>query len=144
MAKKQAILMRGIKILFMVIFLSGLTGGCATIPPSRRGAKKRITNDVLTFRDLQQIDLDKDGEKEIVAIYMTGANSSGVKVIKFSGERGNVIFERIFDTPDTRFEMMEAIPTIIVEEKVQVPGCGRTRLKSIYSWDGKAFVLELE
>ena len=148
MVKKQVILAREIKILFIIIFLLGLGGGCSTVskkaslPAVKQEPQKRITDDVRNFLDLQQIDLDKDGEKEIIAIYATGVNSSGVKVIKFDKDRGNVIFERIFNTPNTKFEMKKGIPTIIVEETVQATGCTGGRLKNIYCWDGKAFILE--
>ncbi len=139
MVKKQVILTREIKILFIIIFLLGLGGGCSTTPPHKKETKKGMMDDVLFFRDLQQVDLDKDGEKEIIAIYATGVNSSGVKVIKFDKDRGNVIFERIFNTPNTKFEMKKGIPVIKFEEIGRVAG---RRVKGAYCWDGKAFVLE--
>jgi hypothetical protein len=143
MVKKQVILMRAIKILFIGMLLVGFGGGCSTVskkialPAAKQG--HRITDGVLNFIDLQQIDLDKDGEKEIVAIYAGSVNSSGVKVIKFSKGKGNIIFERIFNTPNTKFEMKNGIPTITFEEIGQVAGC---RVKGAYYWDGKTFILE--
>jgi hypothetical protein len=145
MVKKQVILEREIKILFIIIFLLGLGGGCSTVskkaslPAIKQEPQKRIMDDVLFFRELQQIDLDKDGTKEIIAIYATGVNSSGVKVIKFDKDRGNIIFKRIFNTPNTKFEMKKGIPVIKFEEIGQVAG---RRVKGAYCWDGKAFILE--
>lgn len=138
MVKKQVIIMRGIKILFVLVL--SLLSGCVT-PSSapKTQAKKGVLDDVLTFRDLQQVDLDKDGIKEIVAIYATGINSSGVKVIKFHNDIGDVIFGRIFNTTDVKFAMNDNVPTLIVERTVQARGCAGSRLKSIYHWDGKAF-----
>lgn len=139
MVKKEVILARQIKNLFIIIFLLGLAGGCSTAAPHKKEAKKRFTDDVLFFVDLQEIDLDKDGTKEIIAIYATGVNSSGVKVIKFDKGRGNIIFTRIFNTPNTKFEMRKGIPVIKFEETGQAPG---RRVKGAYRWDGKAFVMQ--
>jgi len=128
------------KILFVSILL--LLSGCITpsgapMPQARRGA----LDDVLVFRDLQQLDLDNDGIKDIVAIYAVSADSSGVKVIKFDNSKGNVIFERVFDTPNLKFAMKDNAPILITEQKVEIAGCINGRLKSIYRWDGKAFKL---
>ena len=139
MARKEVIFAREIRILFIIIFLLGLAGGCSTTPPHKKEAKKGFMDDVSSFLDLQEIDLDKDGTKEIIAIYATGVNSSGVKVIKFDKEGGNIIFERIFNTPNTKFEMRKGIPVIKFEETGQAAG---RRVKGAYRWDGKAFVLE--
>jgi len=139
MIEKQVIFIRGIRVLFIIIFLLGLSGGCSTIPPNKEEPKKKITDGVVFFRDLRQIDLDKDGEKEIIAIYAASLNSSGVKVIKFDKGRGNVIFERVFNTPNTGFEMKKGIPIITFEEIDQVAG---SRFNGAYRWDGEAFILE--
>lgn len=149
---------RGLKarvpIWFLMLFL---LGGCVpahkvvslkavspeVVSPTmvtRQETMKKIMDDVLVFLDLQQIDLDKDGEKEIVAIYTTGVNSTGVKVIKFSRDIGSIIFERIFSTPNTKFEVKKGIPTLIVYESNYVRGF--SRLRKVYRWDGKSFKLE--
>jgi len=136
MAKIQISGIFGARVLFVLIlfFLSG----CATA--TKPQAKKRFLDDVLVFRYLEQVDLDRDGVKEIIAIYATGNNSSGVKVIKFHNDKGDVVFQRIFNTPDVKLLMKKNIPTLIVEESVQVAaGCRGGRIKSVYRWDGKAF-----
>lgn len=128
------------KILFVSILI--LLSGCITpsrvpMPQARKGA----LDDVLVFSDLQQVDLDNDGIKDIVAIYAISADSSGVKVIKFHNSKGDVIFERVFDTPNLKFAMKDNVPVLIAEQKVEIAGCMNGRLKSIYRWDGKAFKL---
>lgn len=128
------------KILFVLILF--LLSGCATPPKApmpKPQVKKGVLDGVLVFHHLEQIDLDNDGAKEIVAIYTTGINASGVKVIKFHNDTGDVIFERIFATPDVKFAMQGNMPTIITEETAQAAGCTRRVLKSIYRWDGKGF-----
>jgi len=127
--------MRRIEILFALILF--LLSGCVTTSKAPESeVKKGVLDDVLVFRDLEQIDLDKDGVKEIVAIYATGINSTGVKVIKFHNDKGDVIFEHIFNTPSVKFAIKDNIPTLMVEETIQTTG---SKLKSIYHWDGKAF-----
>lgn len=128
------------KILFVSMLF--LFAGCVTpsrgpMPQARRGPLA----DVLVFRDLQQVDLDNDGIKDIVAIYATSADSSGVKVIRFHNSKGDVVFERVFDTPSVKFAMKDNVPTLIAEQTVEIAGCMSGRLKSIYYWDGKGFKL---
>lgn len=136
MFKKQVILIRGIKILFVLVLFS--LSGCVT--PSKAPkpeANKRVLDDVLVFRDLPQVDLYNKGTKDIVAIYSTYVNSSGVKVIKFDKDKGSVVFEHVFNSPPSvKFVMEGNIPTLIVEETILATG---RKLKSIYRWDGKAF-----
>src|SRR3989338_488434 len=86
--------------LFMTAFI---LSGCATTGKTgvstQGGVKKMaISEDVLVFRDLQQIDLDAYGKKEIVAVYTTSSNSTGVKVIKVNErEKGIIVFEKKFE-----------------------------------------------
>ncbi len=119
------------EVLFVVIF--SLLSGCAT--PPKQQPKKRILEDVLVFRDLQQVDLDNDGTKEIVAIYATSNNSTGVKVIKLFDDNGNVVFERIFSTPDVKFWMKNKVGLLSVDSKSEPYG---RKIRSVYRWDSKA------
>lgn len=140
MAERQIKAVFITKILFVSILF--LLSGCIT--PSKAPmpqARRRAMDDVLVFRDLQQIDLDNDGIKDIVAIYAVSSDSSGVKVIKFHNSKGDVIFERVFDTPNVKFAMKDNVPILITEQKVEIAGCMSGRLKSIYRWNGKAFEL---
>jgi len=126
----------------VLIFLSG----CVTLP-SRESRKplhwRGITNDAVVFRDLQQVDLDKDGEKEMIAVYATAANNSGVKVIKFYNGKGEVIFGRHFESPYIKLMMEKNTPVLITEEITQVAaGCSGVRTRNVYRWNGKAFIQE--
>jgi len=125
-----------VKILFVLPLL--LLSGCVTPSQAPKPeAKKGVLDDVLVFRDLQQIDLDNNGTKDIIAIYSTKVNSSGVKVIKFDKDKGEVVFEHVFNNPpNVKFVMENNIPTLIVEETILATG---RKLKSIYRWDGKSF-----
>jgi len=140
MNKRQITAGFRIKILFVLMLF--LLSGCVTpSKPSKAPkpqVKKGVLDDVLVFRDLQQVDLDNDGKKEIVAIYATAVNSSGVKVIKFDNDKGDVVFGHVFNSQNLKFVMEGNIPTLIVEETI--PATGR-KLKSIYRWNGKAFTL---
>ena len=141
MHKRQITVACKMKILFLLALF--LLYGCATtqkaisLKTPKQNIRPRITDDVLAFLDLQQIDLDKDGVKEIVAVYSTGINSSGVKVIKLSQDTGSVIFKRIFNTPNTKLIVEKNIPTLIVQEKDYTTG---RILKDAYCWDGKGFI----
>ncbi len=164
MAKKQIPILFAMKILFVVLLLAG----CVTakrkdalpITPKQKAVikkgivekepiakpsqvtppiKKSITKDVQVFKDLQQIDLDGDGVKEIIAIYSKRINEnlSGVKVIKISNDKvENIIFKKSFITPNIKFELRKGIPAIIVKEKEYLFGLG---LNKIYLWNGKSF-----
>lgn len=113
-----------------------LLSGCMGPQPQ---PKKGILDDVSVFRDLQQFDLDNDGRKEIIAIYATSANSTGVKVIKFQGDKGEVAFERVFDTPNVTF-VVKKKPVLVVRKKGPAAGCSSKKSKTLYMWDGKTFV----
>ena len=138
MGKRQISSIFKMKILFVLMLF--LSSGCVTTSKAPEPqARKSVLDDVLVFRDLQQVDLDNDGKKEIVAIYSTAVNSSGVKVIKFHNDKGDVVFERVFNnTPNVKFVMKDNIPSLVVEETGKIRG---RKLKSIYRWDGKAFTL---
>lgn len=149
----------GITVLFAALFLFGcaamkvkkpaaeapMPGGITqekpeVVSPKPRVTKKKVLQDVLVFRDLPQIDLDNDGEKEIVAVYAIDPQSSGVKVIKVSNEDGkNIIFKKAFGTPHIEFEVIDGVPAITVRELNPSGGC---EVKKIYYWDGKAFSLK--
>ncbi len=123
----------GIKILFIILFL---LAGCATTM-HRPPVKKDVLADVKVFKDLQQIDLDNDGDKEIVALYVTDTNSTGIKVIKTNKEKGkHIVFERVFNTPNVKFRLKNGTPFLIVRQPEHVGGCGLTK---VYHWDGMAF-----
>lgn len=102
--------------------------------------RPRFTDDVLVFRDLQYIDLNNDGTKEIVAIYETASGSTGVKVIKMKGnDHGEVLFKHLFIGSKVKFEAKGGLALIVVEES----GSGICRrLKKSYYWDGSAFSLK--
>jgi hypothetical protein len=110
--------------------------------PQRQHKKCAITDDVLAFLDLQQVDLDKDGTEEIVAVYISGTSSTGVKVIKISDDRASIIYERIFDTPgvfDTpkaSIAISQGAPTITFDDIDKNTG---RKSKTILRWDGKCF-----
>jgi len=138
MNKKQ--MTAGFRTTILFVSTLFLLSGCVTTSKAPKPeVRKRVLGDVLVFRDLQQVDLDNDGTKDIIAIYSTTLNSSGVKVIKFDKDKGDVVFERVFNNPpNVKFMMQDNIPNLIVEETIQATG---RKLKSIYRWDGKAFTL---
>jgi len=124
-------------VLFISILF--LSSGCST-PPKQHESKKGVMDDVYVFRDLAQVDLDNNGGKEIVAIYTAALNSNGVKVIKFYGDKGKVIYEHVFDTPNVKFAMKGKVPTLIVEYKGEATGCSSGITRNFYRWDGNTFV----
>lgn len=157
MGKKQIINIYRITILFLMLFFiygcstaekkaMPLTGPEQKKVDKRKGAvkqvmkvKNKLTWDVMAFRDLKQIDLDNDGEKDIVAVYVPSLNCSGVKVIKVTKHKGEVIFNKTFMTPNTKIEIKNGVPMIIVRDINLFGGLG---VKKIYLWNGKTFVLK--
>lgn len=160
MTKKQKPILFAMRILFIVLLLTGCTTvkrkATSTITPKQRKEpiaeppkvvpprENKITKDVQVFKDLQQIDLDGDGVKEIIAIYSKRINEnlSGVKVIKISNDKvENIIFQKSFITSNIKFELRKGIPAIIVKEKEYLFGLG---LNKIYRWNGKSYVAKGE
>jgi len=142
MGRKFFLITYGIQFLLIALFL---TVGCSTLNKGvcqrsrpKMAQKKKITNDVLVFLDLQQIDLDQDRQNEIIAVYSTNMNATGVKVIKFHGKGCDIIYHRSFNSQSTRLRIEKGTPIITVEGTDYPVGCG---LKNTYIWDGKAFVL---
>ena len=126
-------------------------GGCVTsfkkvvtppvVVPAAVVPPPKVTQDVKVFRSLQQIDLDKDGSKEIVAIYDTNTNVCGVKVLKDVNNQARIIFEHLFDDPNVKFEVVKGTPKILFCQPAQNTGY---KVNRAYSWDGKTFVLDPE
>ncbi len=129
----------------LAVLLLLLLGGCRTTPPLDKAdkdkygyrLKPRIVDGVLVFLDLQQIDLDNDGKKEIVGIYNAGLNLRGVKVIKENSQTDNkVIFSKVFNTNNLRIKIKKGVLTLIMKDRDSA-GCGLTKF---YHWDGKEFI----
>ncbi len=131
------------KVLFIIIIL---LFGCSTVKKKsvsldlvKKEVKKTLLDEVLVFKDLQQIDLDGDNKKEIIGVYSTPTiYTTGVVVIKI-GDVGRleVLFKRIFNTPNVTLKLVRGLPNIIVADKDYNTGCGFSR---VYCWDGRSFV----
>lgn len=145
----KVILVCCLEVFFPVLLLlsgcSALTKKAAPMPkasgaslPAKEKESPKILDDVLVFLDLQEVDLDADGKKEVVAVYACGENSSGVKVVKSINGKDSVIFNRIFSSKNTKFQVKNGIPSIVAEE---YDSAGR-KLKRAYLWDGAAFSLK--
>lgn len=139
---------------FQILFIAFLLlCGCSTIRFSGKSDKSDKSNDkyapnrkfevredVLSFIDLKEVDVDKDGEKEIVAIYNAGLNLRGVKVIKVNNQVGrNVIFTKVFNTNNLRLKVRQGLLILMVKDQYPA-GCG---LNKFYIWDGKEFSPEV-
>lgn len=129
----------------VVILAAVLSGGCVSAPKKALAPEPaapqlpQVTQDVKVFRALQQIDLDNDGSKEIVAIYDTNTNVCGVKVLKDVNNQAVIIFEQVFDDPGVKFEVIKGVPKILF---YQPAGDNGAKSNRSYSWDGKTFVLD--
>lgn len=130
----------------LAVLLLLLLGGCSTTPPLDKADKSkyeyrlkpRIVEGVLAFLDLQQIDLDNDGQKEIVGIYNAGLRLRGVKIIKENSQIDNkVIFSKVFNTNNLSVKVKNGVLTLIIKDRDSA-GCGLTKF---YHWDGKEFIL---
>ena len=144
MLKRQNHIYRQFKILFVSTLL---LCGCSTIRLSEKPDKSKvknavidnkpkITDGVVSFIDLKEIDLDNDGEKEIAAIYNAGPNLRGVKVIKVNNSAGRrVICVKLFNTNDLRFKIRKGVFTLIAKDRDSI-GCGVNRF---YVWEGEGF-----
>ena len=133
------------RIKILVLFVLILCG-CSGTRFSEKSAKSqdsyllnqkpKVTADVVKFIDLREVDMDNDGKKEIVAIYYAGLNLRGVKILKVDVQaEKNVIFTKVFNTNDLRFEERKGLLTLIAKDQDSA-GCG---LNKFYVWDGTDF-----
>lgn len=149
MAKRQIALLLALQIIFVVIFFSF---GCSTLKKpvletsvlkskSEQGfspeLKRLLTDDVMVFVDLWQVDMDNDGQKDILALYNTDFYGRGVKVIKIDNGAGSVIFKCFFAPRDIKIEMKKGIPLIVVNEENVLPWMSS---RKVFVWNGEAFV----
>ncbi|MCK9594163.1 MAG: hypothetical protein PHH68_00755 [Candidatus Omnitrophica bacterium] len=132
------------------LLTAALSSGCVTAskkadtlpaPGAAVPQPPKVTQDVKVFRVLQQIDLDNDGKKEIVAIYDTNSNVCGVKVLKDVDDQAQIIFEQVFVDPGVKFEVVSGTPKILFCQPIQDTGY---KMNRSYSWDGSTFVLDPE
>lgn len=122
--------------------------GCAT-SPKKCTAKKNsaahkgvsakecfLTCDVLAFRDFIEADLDKDGVKEIVAVYYANNDSIGVKVIKADESGHRIIFNKYYSCGDVSVAIDNGLPVISVKKSKCIISYPKT-VK--YRWSGESF-----
>lgn len=131
------------KVLFVIIIL---LFGCSTVKKkpvsldmAKKEVKKTLLDEVLVFKDLQQVDVDGDGTKEIIGVYSTPTiYTTGVVVVKIGdvGQKG-ILYKKIFNTPNVTLKLIRGVPNVIVVDKNYNTGCGFSR---VYRWDGRNFV----
>lgn len=108
--------------------------------------QKKILQNIVNEEELMmylidEFDFDENGQNEAVITYSSGAHSSGAKVIRFTDEGYEVIFERGSGTPNTQFEVVDGIPTFTFEESDFEPDyASGGRYEVIYLWNGKEFI----
>jgi hypothetical protein len=109
---------------------------------AKEDMRKKFMPDAVVIYDLQEVDLDRDGRKEIVAIYMIDPHSTGVKVIKVDADqKENVIFKEVYKSSDVKFKMDRDSVMLVVKPQVKPrSGCAAVRGK-LYRWDGSAFAM---
>jgi hypothetical protein len=142
MIKRHKIVLLGLQVLMIIVLFSL---GCSTLKnktsSNPQACKKQVTDDVVVFLDLRQIDVDNDGEKDILALYLTRNNLNGVKIIKTDNKGdGHVIFKQLFFTNNAAIKINNGIPMIIIKERFSIPFW--FALKKTYRWNGEGFFSE--
>lgn len=89
---------------------------------------------------VEEADLDKDGQNELIVSYLAGLHSLSTKVIRLKGDECEVLFERVSSTPNTDFKIIDGVPTLVFEESDYTPdyNTGKSH-EEIYQWDGSKF-----
>jgi hypothetical protein len=128
---------KGQEARFIAVKDEAATGKVTAFKPPEQNVVREIMPDVLVFRDLRQIDLNGDGHKEIIAVYTTKTNLSGVRAIRDNNGKEEIIFEKIFDSPDIKLVVRNGTPVIVCEATDPL---GR-RLRRAYCWNGSGFVI---
>ncbi len=132
-------------MVFLAVFFFS---GCAT-SPRKCSAKKSstvhkkvstkecfLTCDVVAFRDFIEADLDKDGVKEIIAVYYANNDSVGVKVIKADESGHRVIFNKYYSCGDVSVTVENGLPVISIKKSKCIVSYPKT-IK--YRWKGESF-----
>jgi hypothetical protein len=129
----------GLQILIIIFALGCVTTKNKTVS-TKQVFPRKLTDDVVFFRNLQQVDLDNDGQKDIVALYVNHYNLNAVKIIKPNNKgRGNVVFKQIFSSNDAVMRISNGTPVIIVKERFSIPWFTQ---KKAYRWNGEGFMSE--
>lgn len=133
------------------VLLFFLLGGCSkhlSLTKVQQEAIEKLVAEEGTMGippNIIEVDLNKDGKKEDIVICERPPHHSGVKVVKFNGDKAEVIFEHFSNTAETQFKIINNIPTLIFEESDYTPDYATgKRYKEIYQWDGKTFKLQSE
>lgn len=111
--------------------------------------------DAVVIYDLQEVDLDRDGIKEIVAVYMIDPYSTGVKVFRAEeGQKEKIIFKEVYKSSEVKFKIEKDSAMLVVRPDVKLRSTGDDTLlvvkdkksacpavkQKLYRWDGSAFV----
>ncbi|MDD5348308.1 MAG: hypothetical protein PHT59_06830 [Candidatus Omnitrophica bacterium] len=127
------------KRLCAVLVCAAWVSGCVAFSPDRAVKDFMLLEPTRKYSTIRY-DLDADGKNEYLLMFSTGKHSSRVKVIKFFGKTGTVIFEHVASTPNTQFRLFEGVPTLIFEESTYEPDyAAGARYKDYYAWDGSTF-----
>ena len=106
----------------------------------KESIRKIITEEDPTLFNIERIDLDRNGVNEVIFTYVSGAHSSGAKVVRFNGNELQIIFQHGSTTSNTEFEVINNIPMLIFEESDYTPDYNSgKRFKEIYRWNGEIF-----
>jgi len=104
---------------------------------------KNILNEIgdVGSYSTKEFDLDGDGKKEAIVIYARGTHHSGVKVMRFDGDKADIIFNESCSTPNADFKIVKGVPTIMLEDSdYGLDYATGKRHKRTYRWDGKNFI----
>jgi hypothetical protein len=136
-----------IEIIFLTLFL---LYSCASVDKKtgsplakgrpfglrKKAANKTLTDDVLGFLDLKQIDLDNDAQKDIIALYTNTEHLSSVKVIKVRNNQGEVVYKQTIGNRHVKIDVKSGTPVIIIKEAPFIFG------NRVLRWNGETFVKE--
>jgi hypothetical protein len=135
--------MKNFLLLILGLFLLSSYAECVATDLTQHDIIKKIMDEEgALFYDTKQFDLDRDRINEFIVTYYYGLHHRGIKVIKFEDDKSIILFEQTTNTPMINFEIINNVPTIILEVSDYTPdyATGGT-YKEMYQWDGKTFKL---
>jgi len=89
---------------------------------------------------VSRLDLDRDGADEALFRFPVGAHGSQTRVIRWVGDKEEILFDEGRGTPSARFVLVNGTPAVLLEDSSYEPSyVDSKRTETLFVWDGRRF-----